>query len=105
MYAPQGFGDAASCPSYQQLLGITDPTDPCQTDVSMITPAAAGQSCYPPTFVGPLPPGGAYCSQPAASGCPAGSNCTFFANIPNSAIYTLAAVLAGLFVVSTLGHK
>ena len=108
MYAQQGFGDAGSCPSLEQLAGIVDLTDPCQGG-GAIAPAAA--SCYPSTFVGPIPPGASYCSAPVglpapvSSGCPAGSTCSYIAGVPNTAIYTLAAVLAGLFVVSSLGHR
>lgn len=106
MYSQQGFGDTDSCPSLEQLAGIVDLTDPCQSGSAI----AQSASCYPATFVGPLPPGASYCSQPLglpapAAGCPAGSTCTYIAGVPNSAIYTLAAVLAGLFVISSLGHR
>lgn len=29
-----GLGDAATCPSLEQLQGINDPTDPCQSPVA-----------------------------------------------------------------------
>jgi hypothetical protein len=111
MYMPQGFGDASdSCPSIQQLLGITDPNDPCQQGA--VGPSAALSSgCYPSTFVGALPPGASYCggaptglpAPQAASACPVGSTCTIFAGVPNTGVYALGAIVLGFFVVSMMG--
>jgi hypothetical protein len=66
-----------------------------------ITLLPSSGSCYPASFVGPLPPGGAYCSQPVglpAPGCPAGSNCSMIAGVPNTAVYVLGA-LVGSFIL------
>lgn len=59
-------------------------------------------NCYPANFVGPLPPGGAYCSQPGAAGCPAGSNCSIFAGVPNMGVYALGAILASFLVFGAM---
>jgi hypothetical protein len=86
MYAPRGMGyfgrgmgDAiANCPSMQQLEGVTDPFDPCQ--VSTVTTGGGG--------------GGGGVSVPANSTCPVGSTCTFFAGVPNTAVYAMGGILA-----------
>jgi hypothetical protein len=31
-----GLGDAASCPSIEQLQGVVDPTDPCQNPIASL---------------------------------------------------------------------
>ena len=105
-------------------LSNPDPNDPTCTFTVNPTPAApsnpTGQlplpsmstqpvlpdvevaaNCYPSNFVGPIPPGSSYCSTPAGlptpTGCPAGSTCSIIAGVPNTAVYTLGAVL-GFFV-------
>ena len=62
----RGVGDAASCPSFQQLLGISDASDPCQASSAI----ALTSSCYPADFTGPLPAGASYCSTPVGAPAP-----------------------------------
>jgi hypothetical protein len=75
----------------------------CAPSVS-INPA----SCYATNFVGPLPPGSVYCapgSSPAqSSGCPAGSTCTIFQGVPNTAVYVMAGLLGSFLLLGAL-HK
>jgi len=82
MYAPTGFrglGDA-TCPSAEQLAGITDPSDPCQ---GLTVPV--GTSVVSSSVLG-------------GSGCPSGSTCTYIAGVPNNAVYVLAAILGGFIL-------
>ena len=90
-------------PDNTDELGIcvTGVTDSVGTPLPSSSLPVIGTSCYPASFVGPLPPGGEYCSQPGTTGtagCPAGSTCSIFAGVPDSAVYTLGLVLAGLVI-------
>lgn len=58
-----GLGDA-NCPSVEQLMGITDPDDPCQ----QLTPQLVGS--------GPLAPGQTYAPGYLPSGLPVSSTTT-----------------------------
>ena len=83
-----GIGDA-TCPSLEQLQGVVDPNDPCQ---GLSVPG--GGTVNPLTFAQPI-------AQPApamASACPAGSTCSIITGVPNTAVYTLGAIL-GVFML------
>jgi hypothetical protein len=84
MYAPTGFrglGDA-TCPSAEQLAGITDPSDPCQ---GLTVPV--GTSVVSSSVLGG-----------SGTGCPSGSTCTYIAGVPDNAVYVLAAIIAGFII-------
>jgi hypothetical protein len=50
---------AATCPSVEQMLGITDPSDPCQVTQSNTSNQVP---CAPANFTGPLSPGQVWCA-------------------------------------------
>lgn len=54
----RGFGQGAPCPSTQQLMGITDMTDPCQNPVAGL-PIGSGVSPALQAAVTPLAVAGA----------------------------------------------
>ena len=82
MYAPGGMGDAL--------------------DDVMAASSGATNPANDPSFAAWLASGGV---GPSPASCPSGSTCTIFPSIPNSAVYTLLAVLGGLVVVTSLGHR
>jgi hypothetical protein len=87
IYRPRSLGDVATDNPY--VFVSEDPAP----------------SCYPTSFVGPIPPGSAYCG----GGLPAGlsvptSPSTIFAGVPDRAVYTAAAVLLGVVLLGAL-HK
>ena len=82
-----------SCPSLDQLNGVVNANDPCQA--ANVSPAGSGSAaCYPPNFVGPLPPGAGYCAQPAGMPLTTAKS-TIIAGVPDIAVYTLGGILLG----------
>lgn len=87
-------------------LCVTGVTTDNGTPISSTSQPVPGAACYPPTFVGPLPPGAGYCSPqtglpaPAtpAAGCPAGSTCSYINGVPDTAVYTLGLLLVGFVI-------
>jgi hypothetical protein len=119
-----GMGDAtATCPSDEQLAGIVDMNDPCQSGLSTLplttivpgglTPAQTSglvqaQGCIPTGTVGPLAPGEVYCAtgtgvNPAVALCPVNQTCTFISGIPDTWIYGLAGAVAVMVLASMVG--
>jgi hypothetical protein len=90
----KGLGQAG-CPSLEMLLGITDPSDPCQASSASAAPFVAGAACYN-TASGtnvPCPTSGTtQTTSPAGTG-PLGTM-----NVSNLNWGVLAAVLVGLVV-------
>jgi len=89
---PQGLGQAATCPSLEQLMGIVDPTDPCQSGT-----ASSAYNCYNTTT-------GAVTACPvsgtAVGGTPASAGPFGTMTVGNLNWGVLAAVLVGLVVVA-----
>lgn len=101
----KGIGDCTADNTDEFGMCVTGVTTSTGVPISSTSTPVPGAACYPPTFVGPLPPGAGYCSTPTglpapATGlsCPAGSACTFFNGVPDTAVYTLAALLAGFMI-------
>jgi len=88
MYSQFGLGDA-TCPSAEQLAGITDPSDPCQSTFQQIP-------LFSPVNTSTLPP------AVAASGCPSGSTCTYIAGVPDNAVYVLGALVLSFILFGAL---
>lgn len=93
--AYKGMGQmvGAQCPSFEQLMGVVDPADPCQA-------GSAGTAEGSTAGVVPGTPASAWGSAPTASGAPAASGLT----IPSNA---LPWVIGGglLFVLLLAGRR
>jgi hypothetical protein len=98
-------------------LGVTCTTTNCMSSYA---------GCTPQSVMGPLQPGQYYCPTPVLTpnvnvngqvvstapgsslalptSCPLGSTCTIIAGVPNTAVYTLGAIL-GLFIVMGVAGK
>jgi hypothetical protein len=95
MFVSRGFGAAPNCPSLEQLMGISDPTDPCQNPAACAPGATLiGGTCYDPSNPNTV----------LGTTCPAGSTCTMIAGVPDLAIYALGGIVA-LFILMGVAHK
>ena len=97
----RGVGDCTADNTDELGICVTGVTDSVGTPLPSSSLPVIGTSCYPTNFVGPLPAGAAYCAQPGTTGqagCPTGSTCSVFAGVPDTAVYTLAALLAGFVI-------
>ena len=83
-----GIGDA-TCPSAEQLAGIVDINDPCQFPSVPGTATTQQIVAVSPTV--------------AALSCPAGSTCTIISGVPDTAVYTLGAILAVFLFMGVSG--
>ena len=80
---------AATCPSMDQLMGIVDPSDPCQSI------ALAASTCMPVGSTGPLAPGQSYCSPSTASLALGGGGTP----VVSTNTYIAIAAIAGIFLL------
>lgn len=94
-YPPKGMGQIAPCPSLEQLMGITDPSDPCQNATAASGPYPSGSACYNTSTGANVPCPVAGSTQ---STTPAGTGPLGTLNVSNLNWGLLAAVLVGLVV-------
>ena len=87
-----GIGDA-TCPSAEQLAGIVDINDPCQFPSVPGTATTQEIVAVSPTVS----------VASAALSCPAGSTCTIISGVPDTAVYTLGAILAVFLFMGVSG--
>jgi hypothetical protein len=101
-YPPKGMGQAAPCPSLNQLMGCLVPDACCNPTVASSFDASGNQSCYNTTTGSTVPcpiAGSTQSTTPANTG-PFGA-----LNVSNLNWGLLAAVLAGLVVFAGVTSK
>jgi hypothetical protein len=87
----------ATCPSAEQLAGITDLNDPCQ--FPGLLPST--ESALPTIATTPTVSGGGVVVS--GNSCPAGSTCTFFNDVPDTAVYTLGGIILAFIAYGVSG--
>lgn len=91
----RGLGQAAGCPSLEQLMGITDPTDPCQQASTSV--AGVASTCYNTSTGSPVscPVAGNVQTTPPAAVGPLG--------LPSSLTADMPWILAGIAAILVVG--